>query len=60
MYMKGSKEAFMTQNLNIAIDPEVQAILLKKVIISAPVLRFSVEKMGLIKQIVSKGLSLKK
>lgn len=100
----------MSQNMNIVIDPEVKAYLIKKkknclvldilksgggccptydvadishkkpddltlyntyttddieihisikAIVSAPVLRFSIEKMGLIKQIVAKGLYLK-
>ncbi len=100
----------MSQNVNIAIDPEVQEYLKKKkknclvldilksgggccptydvadishkkptdlslyntfekedieiyisikAIVSAPVLRFSIEKMGLVKQIVAKGLYLK-
>ena len=100
----------MSQNVNIAIDPEVQAYLIKKkknclvldilksgggccptydvteisykkpvdstlyrstfiegveifisnkVIINAPVLRFALEKSGLMKQIVAKGIYLK-
>lgn len=102
--------AYMSQNVNIAIDPEVQAYLKKKkknclvldisksgggccptydvadisykkpddltlyntfnkddleiyisnkVIINAPVLRFSLENIGLIKQIIAKGIYLK-
>ncbi len=55
-YKKPENEA-LYNSYNIE---EIEIYISKKVIVRAPVLRFSLEKMGMIKQIVPKGLSLKK